>query len=185
MGKDDDRWSDASRSKKDGDWDVNYGIKHTDRKGHAVYGPDKDGDEGQVLKFFRTTDQQILVDKKESSSGCYIATATLKGGGSDAQLNFLRQWRDDVLNSTKLGRKMEQFYDMTGPTVAARVRGNFILANTFLYPFVKPAVWLAQQRRETFWIRPAYDLLIFAIFLCGLVYGSAVYLFCKLTSAAE
>jgi len=114
-----------------------------------------------------------------SSSSCYIATATLTSGGSESQLNILRAWRDEVLTATTFGRNLEAFYDRTGPTVARQVKLNPILANSFLYPFVKPAIWLVEMRSHHLVLAPLFDLGIYAIFLLGLIYGAIVYLFCQ------
>jgi hypothetical protein len=111
-----------------------------------------------------------------SSSGCYIATATLTTGGSDAQLNILRAWRDRVMTATRFGRNLEAFYDKTGPTVASHVKHNQLLANSFLYPFVKPAIWLVEMRSQYPTFAILFDLAIYAVFLTGLAYGSIVYL---------
>jgi|GEM_PF-1256092 len=112
-----------------------------------------------------------------SSGGCYIATATLTGGGSEAQLNVLREWRDRVMAVTIFGRGLEAFYDKTGPTVANHVKHNPTLANSFLYPFVKPAIWLIEMRSHYPALALFFDLAIYTVFLTGLVYGTAVYLF--------
>ena len=111
-----------------------------------------------------------------SSGGCYIATATLTTGGSEAQLNILRAWRDRVMSATSFGRNLEAFYDKTGPTVASHFKHNKILANSFLYPFVKPAIWLIEKRSYYPVFAIFSDLAIYAVFLTGLVYGTMVYL---------
>jgi hypothetical protein len=118
---------------------------------------------------------ECIDDIKFSSGGCYIATATLTGGGSEADLNLLRAWRDDVLSTTSIGHQLEAFYDMMGPTVASRIRGHRLLACSFLYPFVKPSIWLVRQRLKCKPLIPLFDLLIYSIFLLGLGYGSLLY----------
>jgi hypothetical protein len=111
-----------------------------------------------------------------SSSGCYIATATLTTGGSEAQLNILRAWRDRVMSATSFGRNLEAFYDKTGPTVAKHVKHNQLLANSFLYPFVKPAIWLVEMRSQYPLFAMFFDLAIYTVFLTGLIYGTIIYL---------
>lgn len=111
-----------------------------------------------------------------SSSGCYIATATLTTGGSEAQLNILRAWRDRVISATSFGRNLEAFYDKTGPIVASYVKQNQLLANTFLYPFVKPAIWLVEKRSQYPTYAILLDLAIYGVFLSGLAYGTIIYL---------
>jgi hypothetical protein len=113
-----------------------------------------------------------------SSDGCYIATATLVSGGSENQLDILRQWRDEVMRVTQIGRSLEAFYHRTGPTVAHRVKGNSALAASFLYPFVRPSVWLAQRRAKSRVFKSVYDVTLYAVFLSGLAYGTVVYLVC-------
>lgn len=122
---------------------------------------------------------QYIDDINFSTSGgsCYIATATLTGGGSESQLNVLRAWRDRVMTATSFGKSLEAFYDQTSPVVANRVKQNSILANSFLYPFVKPAVWLVEQRSQHPRFAIFYDLAIYAVFLTGLAYGTLVYIF--------
>lgn len=151
-----------------------------------IYDLDSDrsgGKHGHVWDVHGGDDYSKRTDGRDtsssSSSGCYIATATLTCGGNDAQLNTLRQWRDEVMQATEIGRQLEKYYDKTGPVVARKVADNPTLAKTFLYPFVKPAVWLAQRRQAHSKIRHLYDVAIYLVFLTGLVYGSLVYWVCE------
>lgn len=114
-------------------------------------------------------------DHRSGGGGCYIATATLRGGGSEMQLNLLRSWRDEVLTSTEIGRLLETFYDRTGPSVAQQVARNSLLAHSFLIPFVRPSVWLAQQREKYPQWSYFFDSLLYLVFILGLGYGSIVY----------
>lgn len=130
-----------------------------------------------ILTIREMKEGQYIDDITFSSpSTCYIATATLTGGGSEAQLNILRAWRDRVLSATSFGRSLEAFYDRTGPQVARHVKYNEILANSFLYPFVKPAIWLVEKRSKHLSFAAFFDLAIYVVFLTGLVYGTVVYL---------
>jgi len=113
--------------------------------------------------------------REQKKGGCYIASATLKCGGDDSQLFTLRKWRNEVMRATKLGRNLEILYDKTGPVVANRVADNTVLAKTFLYPFVKPSIWLTERRihyPQWTWF---FNLLIYGIFLTGLMYGLVIY----------
>lgn len=176
-----------------------FGIHSTDDQGNSVtdnrttdpkypggrYTTIKNSGGGKLTYVKDANGRIVKVDHKPGNNsggggGCYIATATLQKGGSEAQLNLLRRWRDDILNATALGRKLEAFYDLTGPVVASHVPHNPLLASSFLYPFVKPAVWLAQKREMHPDFRFVANTLIFIIFLAGLVYGSLVYLFYRL-----
>jgi tetratricopeptide (TPR) repeat protein len=108
--------------------------------------------------------------------GCYIATATLQGGGSEEQLDLLRSWRDEVLKETFVGELLLSHYKRVGPTVANYIADRRFLANTFLYPFIFPAVWLVQQRQLHQSLVPYFNSIIYTIFLTVLAYGSCLYI---------
>lgn len=162
------------QTKSTGTWNKKY-ISGPLEGVHKGYTPG--GKEFETFGPSRQRDgfQDPNSSNSSSSGGCYIATATLTGGGTETQLNWLRSWRDQVLTKTSLGRRLEGYYDWTGPTVAEWVANNQLLASTFLYPFVKPAVWLAQRRAMSGAFKPVLDLSIYLIFLLGLAYGSLVY----------
>jgi hypothetical protein len=94
-------------------------------------------------------------------------------------LNVLRGWRNEVMRATQIGRSLEAFYHRTGPTVANKVKGNSALAASFFFPFVRPSVWLVQRRAKSRRLKSIYDVLVYAVFLVGLAYGTVVYLLCK------
>jgi tetratricopeptide (TPR) repeat protein len=113
-----------------------------------------------------------LVRSGALGSPCYIATAVLMNQGSEAELDLLRDWRDLVLRQTAIGEHLANYYRQIAPLVAGHVSNNPSLSFSFLYPFVKPAIWLTQQRL----IKPqwhwAYDVCLYLIFLSMLAYSS-------------
>ncbi len=141
-------------------WEVTQQERYDTNRKQESYDTDKDSSSQK---------------KQEGGSGCYIATATLTGGGSPLYLEALRTWRDKVMHATSWGRALERFYDRTGPVVAVQVQRNKALAASFLYPFVKPAAWMAQRRFRSRW-GVLYDILIYIVFLTGLAYGTLIYL---------
>lgn len=123
----------------------------------------------------RDIDEEELAMIAGGAGPCYIATATLKLQGTEAPLTALRAWRDAVLTRTAAGRRLEAYYDHTGPVVAAKARDSRLLSASFLYPFVLPAVGLAKQRQATPLLAPLCDAMIYGIFLAGLAYGTVCY----------
>ena len=110
-----------------------------------------------------------------SSDDCYIATATLKGGGAEAHLDLLRGWRDEVMKPTWMGQWLLKLYKTIGPVVASQAEKSTLLAMTCLFPFILPGIWLVQQRQNHRWLSPFLDPIIYSIFLLGLSYGMVLY----------
>jgi DNA-binding transcriptional MerR regulator len=143
----------------------------------TVLAADKDKalEDGQIE--FREREERYektiesLRETKGSSGICYVATATLAAGGDDSRLTPLREWRDEVLRGSRIGRKFEEYYDEIGPRVAKRVCRSKRLSFWCLHLFVGPAVLLTRRRLQNSLLASARDVLVYAIFVSGLLYG--------------
>jgi tetratricopeptide (TPR) repeat protein len=131
----------------------------------------------RLYKAYITNINTILTGGKLD---CYIATASLQTGGSEARLNLLRNWRDQVLRQTVLGQWLAGYYEQIAPRVASKVATNLWLRSSFLFPFVMPAIWLTQQRISHPQFSGIYDVGLYAILLLMLTYSSACYGFFRL-----
>jgi hypothetical protein len=61
-----------------------------------------------------------LIDSDSSGGGCFIATAAY-GSYLDPHVKILRDFRDEFLSSTSLGRKCVYLYYQYGPRIADRM----------------------------------------------------------------
>jgi hypothetical protein len=81
---------------------------------------------------------------RQPKSGCFIATAVY-GSPDCREVALLRQFRDDVLLSTQLGRLGVDTYYHISPPIADVVSGSerlkFFVRNTIL----RPAIWCAKR----------------------------------------
>jgi hypothetical protein len=149
--------------------------KHRDH-GHVVFKNERvamvRNDHGDKYNF----DKDGNDDSSKSSSSCYIATATLVYSGSEVDLNLLRQWRDTVLLKNRIGFCLVTHYHRTGPGVAAVAKQNRLLAASFLFPFVRPALWLIKWQTTTRLATTLRDIAVATIFSFGLLYGTFIWL---------
>lgn len=80
---------------------------------------------------------------KEHESECFIATAVF-GTPLDPRIDLLRDFRDQWLSSTSLGRAAVYTYYEISPPIARFARNNGLARNVLRRMIVQPALKLAQ-----------------------------------------
>jgi tetratricopeptide (TPR) repeat protein len=171
----------------------NYTLAHNNRAFARFKFGDKQGaisDFQRVAELAKAQGNQQLYNAavrninavQSGATDCYIATASLQTGGSEAQLNLLRGWRDQVLKQTTFGQGLADYYKHIAPLVASKVGSSVWLRNSFLFPFVIPAIWLTQKRISHPKLSLIYDIWLYAILLLMLTYSSACYGFLRLVA---
>ena len=100
-------------------------------------------------------------------SGCYIATAAIKGHMNIDALNPLKLWRYSVLERSHIGYKLSSYYRKTAPFVAAEIDVRPFLAIFLRKLFILPALRVLKQR-ESASRREIYDTILWLIFVTGL-----------------
>jgi hypothetical protein len=81
---------------------------------------------------------------KAKSGGCFIATAAC-GDPFAPEVIVLSAFRDDVLNTSSIGRAFIRMYYATSAPVAAVIAGSTALRSTAMTLIVRPAVRLVQS----------------------------------------
>jgi hypothetical protein len=106
---------------------------------------------------------------EESSGGCFIATASIKGDIPVDALTPLKTWRYNVMETSLLGQKLSTHYRRTAPDVARKI-GNMPRVAAFLrICFVIPAIVIAQKPKS--YLR---DSALWAIFILGSLTARAI-----------
>jgi tetratricopeptide (TPR) repeat protein len=97
--------------------------------------------------------------KKAESSNCFVVTATM-GNEDNIFVDNLRMFRDDVMSSSKLGRRTVRWYYKYGPHIAHIIRNSVLLrlisfvfvvlpATIAVYPKIAKIRGLKHQRNKS------------------------------------
>lgn len=78
---------------------------------------------------------------------CAIATATL-GSRSEPELQLLKEYRRQVLESNVLGTILSEHYNRIKFVVAGFIKNRATLRATFFHAFINPGLWLARRRLQ-------------------------------------
>jgi len=85
--------------------------------------------------------EQYLSAGGSEDGGCFIATAAF-GSYVEPHVIVLRQFRDDILLTSTLGREFVSWYYRTGPSWATWLNDN-AWAKTWVQAALMPLVWTA------------------------------------------
>lgn len=80
---------------------------------------------------------------RTTGGGCFIATATM-GHCDHPTVVLLRQYRDDSLQQTPVGRAMVRAYYAASPVLARLIDGSPVLRRLSYYLVVRPASFIAR-----------------------------------------
>ena len=94
-------------------------------------------------------------DERDTASynynkGCYIATASLQGNIPYDDLLPLKQWRYDVMEKSKFGNKLSNYYRSTAPELAKKVEQMPVLASFLRNWFIRPSLSMVTKKRTFF-----------------------------------
>ena len=106
--------------------------------------------------------------------GCAIATAVL-GNESEKELESLRIYRSEVMESGWLGRVLSGYYNLVKVRVADFIKDRRILKASLLYVFVRPGIWLVRKRLRN--AGALYGISAFLLVLLGTVWVTLLYVF--------
>jgi len=84
------------------------------------------------------------------NSSCYIVTASLQGDIPYDDLLPLKQWRYDVMEKSKLGNKLSNYYRRTAPELAKKVDQMPVLASFLRECFIRPSLVMVSKKRTFF-----------------------------------
>lgn len=79
----------------------------------------------------------ITNNSPQTSSGCFIATAST-GDYNHPTVVQLRLFRDNILETTSLGRKFIKFYYRNSPPIAEYISQKRVLKKIIYWSFIKP-----------------------------------------------
>jgi tetratricopeptide (TPR) repeat protein len=85
----------------------------------------------------------VAPEAKRPSSGCFVVTATL-GRENHPSVSLLRSFRDEYLQSSRLGRAFIQWYYQKGPRIARQIEDSWIARLISYLLVVVPAVTLVR-----------------------------------------
>lgn len=86
----------------------------------------------------------------EYNKGCYIATASLQGNIPYDDLLPLKQWRYEVMEKSKFGNKLSNYYRRTAPELAKKVDQMPVLASFLREVFIRPSLVMVTKKRTFF-----------------------------------
>jgi hypothetical protein len=86
------------------------------------------------------------IDKTDKNR-CFIATASLQGRMPLESLISLKLWRYSVLESTKPGRILSNFYRKSAPEIARKVETRPVVSAFLRTKFIQPALGIVQKRQ--------------------------------------
>lgn len=115
------------------------------------------------MRFEGYSKDEIDNASYEYNKGCYIATASFQGNiPYDALLN-LKHWRYEVMEKSRFGSKLSNYYRKTAPNLAADVEKMPILCNFLRECFIKPSLLMVTKKRNIF-----RNILLYINFFCVL-----------------
>lgn len=124
---------------------VNYTNTVSGHTGEHFYKLDSNTSEGLFLKeLFEFTKSELdrispnnEVTNPKSTSGCFIATATM-GSYNHPVVYELRQFRDNWLLNKRWGQKFTEWYYKTSPKFADIIKNSFLLKSLTFVLIVLP-----------------------------------------------
>lgn len=93
---------------------------------------------------YRTTTGQIVQEKTNRNSNCFIATAAY-GTATAKELDVLRKFRDSKMESNLVGRKITDLYYFVSPSVASIVARSKEL-RTFVRECLNPIINILKRK---------------------------------------
>jgi DNA-directed RNA polymerase subunit RPC12/RpoP len=97
----------------------------------------------QCVQWLQANDSQWVAEQKKAKSGCFVATATM-GDDEHPTVVILRQFRDELLETSTAGRTFINAYYKIGPYIADVIRQSDLLKRLSYVLLVKPVSLLAE-----------------------------------------
>jgi hypothetical protein len=122
---------------------------YNDYSSYIRYMDDDEAEDQLRIKGYSYSD--IADAKGRYNSGfCYIATASLQGNIPYDDLLPLKQWRYEVMEKSKFGNKLSNYYRRTAPKLAKKVDQMPVLASFLRECFIRPSLVMVTKKRTFF-----------------------------------
>lgn len=104
---------------------------------------DETGQEARTRQMAKNN-LELLESKGEKKSGCFIVTAVYVNEDAP-EVKMFRRFRNEVLFSYSIGRKLVSIYYLVSPYVATLISKSIFVRSIIKTAVLKPAMWLIKH----------------------------------------